>query len=153
KYTGLVSAVVPFGLLADADSWRHRSARPLLAFGLGWAIVMGPWLIKNLNDTGDPVYPLGYRVFHGRRWDEAMQAKWQAVHGPKEATWKELAGSIVDVAGRSDWQSALYVALAPLALLRPGSRRMSATLWAFASYLFLTWWLITHRLDRFWLPM
>ncbi len=38
-------------------------------------------------------------------------------------SWPELGGSIVDVAGRSDWQSSLYVALAPLALLRAGSRR------------------------------
>jgi hypothetical protein len=59
----------------------------------------------------------------------------------------------VDVAGRSDWQSPLYAALAPLALLRPGSRRFALALWAYAIYLFLTWWLLTHRLDRFWLPI
>ena len=58
-----------------------------------------------------------------------------------------------EIAGRSDWQSPLYFALAPLALLRPGSRRLAVALWGFAAYLFLTWWLLTHRLDRFWLPM
>ena len=26
-------------------------------------------------------------------------------------------------------------------------------LWGFAAYLFATWWLFTHRLDRFWLPL
>ncbi len=26
-------------------------------------------------------------------------------------------------------------------------------MWGYAVYLFLTWWLLTHRLDRFWLPM
>ena len=26
-------------------------------------------------------------------------------------------------------------------------------LWLFVTYLFLTWWFLTHRLDRFWLPM
>ena len=66
KYTALVSAVIPFGLLAIADAWRHRDARPLIVFGLGWAVVMGPWLVKNVIDTGDPVYPLGCRIFHGR---------------------------------------------------------------------------------------
>lgn len=153
KYTALISAVVPFGLLAGADCWRNRTTRPLLAFGLGWGLIIGPWLVKNLIDTGDPVYPLGYRLFHGRGWDEAMQAKWHAAHGPRSYTWKELAASIVDVAGRSDWQSPLYAALAPLALLRAGSRRMSRAIWAYAVYLFLTWWLFTHRLDRFWLPI
>ena len=45
-----------------------------------------------------------------------MQAKWQVVHGPRAFSWKELAASIVDIAGRSDWQSPLYAAFAPLAL-------------------------------------
>ncbi len=64
-----------------------------------------------------------------------------------------LWDAVVDVAGRSDWQSPLYAALAPLALLRPGSRRLALALWGFVAYLFLTWWLLTHRLDRFWLPL
>jgi hypothetical protein len=153
KYTALVSAVLPFGVLAIADCWRGRSARPLLAYALGWAIIMAPWLIKNVIDTGDPVYPLGYRVFHGRPWDEARQAQWQNAHGPKVISWKELTSSIVDVAGRSDWQSSLYLAFAPLACLRVGSRRMAWILGAYVAYLFLTWWLLTHRLDRFWLPL
>jgi hypothetical protein len=64
-----------------------------------------------------------------------------------------LIDSVVDVAGRSDWQSPLYTALAPLALLRRGSRRFAIVLWGYAVYLFATWWLFTHRIDRFWLPM
>lgn len=153
KYTGLVSAVVPFGLLSMAEGWRRRSIRPILAFGLGWGIVMAPWLIKNVVDTGDPVYPLGYRFFHGRGWDDAREKQWQTVHGPRPFSWIELGRSIVDIAGRSDWQSPLFAALAPLALLRPGSRRFAGILWAFVAYIFLTWFLLTHRLDRFWLPL
>ena len=30
---------------------------------------------------------------------------------------------------------------------------VSALIGLFAAYLFLTWWLLTHRLDRFWLPI
>jgi hypothetical protein len=45
------------------------------------------------------------------------------------------------------------VALAPLAFLRPGSRRFASALAGYVAYLFLTWWLLTHRLDRFWLPL
>jgi hypothetical protein len=160
KYPGLVSAVIPFGILALAASWRSRSPAGLLAFSLGWAVVIGPWLGKNVIDTGDPVYPLGYRFFHGRDWDEAMQQKWQAVHGPRSipidsrrGVAREFANDLVDVAGRSDWQSPLYVALAPLALLRRGSRRLVLALWGYVAYLFLTWWFLTHRVDRFWLPL
>jgi hypothetical protein len=178
KYPGLVSAVIPFGFFALAGSWRRRSATGLLAYALGWAVVMGPWLAKNLIDTGNPVYPLAYRIFHGDSWDEAREIKWQTVHGPRPMPAKELRraaadvakgikpelrpikkwagefwGAVLDVAGRSDWQSPLYAALAPLALLRPGSRRLALALWGYVAYLFLTWWFLTHQLDRFWLPL
>src|SRR5208283_6188200 len=49
--------------------------------------------------------------------------------------------------------SPLYMAFAPLAFLRRGTRRIALLVAGFAAYLFATWWLLTHRLDRFWLPM
>jgi len=153
KYTALVSAVLPFGALALAHAWQNRSAAPIVGYLAGWAVVMGPWLGKNVIDTGNPVYPLANRFVHGRYWDRAREAQWSAVHGPRAIIAHELAGSLVDVAGRSDWQSPLYVALAPLAFARPGSRRLAAVLFGYVTYLFLTWWLLTHRLDRFWLPL
>jgi hypothetical protein len=153
KYPALISAVVPFGLLALGDSLRNRSWRLFVAFGVGWAAVMAPWLGKNVVDTGNPVYPLAYGVFGGRHWDSELDAKWTRAHGPKPVRASALAESVVEVAGRSDWQSPLYAALAPLALLRRGSRRAALALWGYAAYLFLTWWLLTHRLDRFWLPL
>ncbi len=153
KYPGLVSAVVPFGGLALGAGVRRRSWRVPLAFVAGLALVAGPWLAKNVVDTGNPVYPLGWRVFGGRGWDAAREAKWVNVHGPRGVSLEALGGGLVDVAGRSDWQSPLFVALAPLAWLRAGSRRPVGALWGYAAYLFATWWLLTHRLDRFWLPM
>ncbi len=81
-------------------------------------------------DTGNPVYPLANSIFHGRYWDESREQKWSNVHGPKAVTHDtSWSSSLVDVAGRSDWQSPLYVALAPLAFLRPGSRRLAWVLW------------------------
>jgi hypothetical protein len=153
KYPALISAVIPFGVLALVAAVRRRSPLPLLAYCVGWAALAGPWLVKNVMDTGDPVYPLGYRIFHGRHWDAAMEQKWRAGHSRRPVSAGELWNSVVDVAGRSDWQSPLYAALAPLAFLRSGSRRMAFALWAYVIYLFLTWWLLTHRVDRFWLPL
>jgi hypothetical protein len=153
KYPALISAVIPFGVLSLFDSKRSRSIAPLLCYVVGWGVVVGPWLVKNVVDTGNPVHPLADSVFHGRHWDSAREAKWSAAHGRRPVTMRELANSLVDIAGRSDWQSPLYLALAPLALLRPGSRRTALLLWGFVAYLFATWWLLTHRLDRFWLPL
>ena len=74
-------------------------------------------------------------------------------HGPRPISAAALADAVLDVAGRSDWHSPLYAVLAPLALLRRESRRLAWALWGYVAYLFLTWWLLTHRLDRFWLPL
>ncbi|MBX6313627.1 MAG: glycosyltransferase family 39 protein, partial [Isosphaeraceae bacterium] len=153
KYPALVSAVIPFGLLALIDATRQRRPAIALVCAAGVAVVIGPWLLKNLIDTGNPVYPLAYRIFDGWYWNPTLDAKWQAAHGPRPVSLAALIESLIDVAGRSDWQSPLYAALAPLALLRPGSRRFALALWGYALYLFTTWWLLTHRLDRFWLPL
>ena len=211
KYPALVSAVVPAALVVGFVSIRTRSARPTLDFVIGVVLVVAPWLIKNQVETGNPVYPLGWSVFGGTEWDSAREAQWQAAHGPKPITANLLGRSVLDVLGRSDWQSPLYAALVPLAWFgtrhrrasrvnsfvnvnqtRPGCHgivlhpvpqspdradsrggvpsrgtqnettsleelmdpgRMAIGLAVFAVYLFATWWLLTHRLDRFWLPM
>jgi 4-amino-4-deoxy-L-arabinose transferase-like glycosyltransferase len=153
KYTAFVSALIPFGASAMVDAARSWSRKPATAFVLGWSLLVMPWLGKNVLDTGNPVYPLAYEVFGGRPWDEARQAQWSRAHGPKEVTSNALWNSVIDVAGRSDWQSPLYLAFAPLAFLRRGTRRRALLVAGFAAYLFATWWLFTHRLDRFWLPM
>ena len=59
KYPALISAVLPFGLLALVDSVRQRSGRLFLAYVAGWGAIMTPWLAKNVLDTGNPVYPAG----------------------------------------------------------------------------------------------
>jgi hypothetical protein len=153
KYPALISAVIPFGVLALADSWRCWSARPVLAYVLGWSIVMAPWLARNVVDHGNPVYPLGYSVSRGSHWNQARETQWVRAHGPRPATLESFWSSLVDVAGRSDWQSPLYVAFAPLAVALHRSRRFVLALSGYSAYLFLTWWLLTHRLDRFWLPL
>ncbi len=153
KYPALISAVVPFGAVAIAAGLRSRSSRVVFAFGIGAAVAVGPWLVKNVADTGNPVYPLGYAVFGGRDWDAERQAKWENAHGRKPVETKAFVEAVVDVAGRSDWQSPALAALAPLALLRRGSRRAAGWIGGYVLYLFLTWWLLTHRLDRFWLPL
>ncbi|MEO6811121.1 MAG: hypothetical protein ABI353_18585 [Isosphaeraceae bacterium] len=153
KYPALISAVLPFGVAALVSAWRRQFWAILLAYAGGVALVTSPWLIKNLIDTGNPVYPLAYPIFGGSHWDLARDLKWSAAHGRRPISLAALVDNLLDVAGRSDWQSPLFTALAPLALLRPGSRRFTAILWIYIIYIFATWWLLTHRLDRFWLPL
>jgi hypothetical protein len=132
-----------------------------LPFLLGLLLTIGPWLAKNTIETGNPVYPLLYTIFGGRDWDAELNAKWRNGHSPKEFalfgnppdTDMSLVYSIVDVAARNDWVNSLLFACAALTLLNSDLRRRTAGLWLYTGYLFLTWWLLTHRIDRFWVPM
>jgi hypothetical protein len=56
------------------------------------------------------------------------------------------------VAAVNDWQGLLAFGLAPLTLLGP-ARRAAAGVWLYVAFLYAAWWLLTHRIDRFWVPL
>ncbi|QDU36388.1 hypothetical protein Mal4_06740 [Maioricimonas rarisocia] len=180
KYPAVLTVVIPMGVVMLWLGWRRsasetgRAVRGLLSpavlYSVGVFIAFGPWLLKNLAETGNPVYPLLYSVFGGADWNAELNAKWAAGHsapwhvfaaGPV-AIVKDLWGRLLDVVIWSDWQSVLLFGLAPLAFWYgrvshpPGaerSRRVLLGLALYAAWLFLTWWGATHRIDRFWVPM
>jgi len=161
--------------VVDTAAGRKRRAAPVVAFLFGVVLACGPWLVKNAVLAGNPMYPLLYRVFGGRNWTPEKNAKWEWGHRVplfvlfgwqrppegKEArpddpqhgiTLGLLLRHFRDVTVQADWLSPLLFAFAPLALL--GARRHAALpLILLTCYLFFEWWLLTHRLDRFWLPL
>lgn len=179
KYPGLVSVVLPLGLAClvatvrrqTAEGGRQKTAiQAVTAYLIGTALAVGPWLLKNLVATWNPVYPLAFGLFGGRDWDAASHAKWSAGHSPKTYALSDLAEKFIDVTAKADWLSPLLFGLAPLALLavarsqesnQPSSTHSSPLtprpllfwLWLYVAYLFLQWWLLTHRIDRFWVPL
>ena len=153
KYPALLTAVLPFGAWMLADAVRRRAAVGVAAFAIGVAIAIGPWLAKNLVDHGNPVYPLANSLFHGHPWSSAREAQWNRAHGPRPLHAAELVAGVSEVAGRNDWQSPLYLAFAPLAFLRKEWRKAAGWLAVYVLLIFACWWLFTHRLDRFWLPL
>lgn len=129
-----------------------RSAvRAGIIYSLGVLLAVGPWLVKNAVETGNPVYPLLWSMFGGRDWDADLNAKWKRGHSPPHYKPEALAGDLKNVAAGSDWQSVLVFGLAPLALL--SGRRAAGWLWAYVAFLLAAWWLLTHRIDRFWVPL
>lgn len=161
KYPGVLTVVIPLGLLVVAKS-RGSFLRTGLLYSAGVLITFGPWLAKNLCETGNPVYPLVYSVFGGTDWDPASHAKWQAGH-PLPLKQIDGPGWIVrdtrhrlwDVFLGSDWQSGLYLALAVAAAFAVWLRRSRVLVLAaiYGAFLFLSWQYLTHRIDRFWVPM
>jgi 4-amino-4-deoxy-L-arabinose transferase-like glycosyltransferase len=158
KYPALVSVVAPMAAAVCALSWseRGRMTRPWvlpLTFVCGVLLTVGPWLLKNAAETGNPVYPLEYRVFGGRDWDAALDARWTKAHHADNFAPATLIGMALDVAMRSDWVNPLLFALAPLALIAPATRQRAKGIWLYIGWLFFSCWLFTHRIDRFWVPM
>lgn len=160
KYTGVVSVVFPLFVVTGLAPYvlrlpagvRSRAAwQTAGVFLLGTMVAVGPWLVKNLLETGNPVYPLMYSVFGGEDWDAALNAKWRAGHSPPNYT--DLPQSVLEVTAGNDWLSPLLFGLAPLSLLSIAGRRIGRYFWLYVGWLFFTWWALTHRIDRFWVPM
>ncbi len=162
KYPGVLSVVIPLGLAALAapitrddhrKSQTQAAGRLGIMFALGTAITIGPWLVKNTVETGNPVYPLVYSVFGGKDWDADLNAKWKRGHSPNTYSPLDLAEKVMDVTVKSDWLSPFLFGLAPLAFLLKSKRTLVTWLWVYVGYLFLTYWIFTHRIDRFWVPL
>lgn len=138
----------------------RRGASELLRvgglFALGAALAVGPWLLKNWQETGNPVYPLLYSVFGGVDWDSRLDARWRAAHSPPHYHVADAVVKLIDVTLKSDWQSGLVFALAVLAafgISEGTARRRLRMLWGVIGYELAVWWLLTHRIDRFWVPL
>jgi len=163
KYPGVLSVVIPLGLTLLGFSWwllkeekqlRISVTLKLAAiFSIGTLLTIGPWLLKNVVETGNPVYPLLYSVFGGVDLNEQLNIKWKGGHSPHTHELADLGEKLIDVTLKSDWLSPLLFSLAPLAFLRRQHRRLIYWLWIYVGFLFLSWWIFTHRIDRFWVPL
>ena len=115
--------------------------------------MIAPWLLKNLAETGNPVYPLAYRIFGGSEWSPEMDARWKPAHAASEHDFSRIPEHILGAAVYNKWTSGLLFALAvPSVLLWRRIKTIPVILclivWGFA-----TWWALTHRIDRFWIPL
>jgi hypothetical protein len=171
---------LPFGERGRGEGFVSRrltlSVSSIAAVLLGVLLSFGPWLAKNAALTGNPVYPLFFDIFGGRNWTPEKNAKWEWGHrvplfvglglirplAGTEAvredhqhgiTRRLLGQNFIDVTAQADWLSPLLFGLAPLALLNRGRRRAAGWLALAVGFLFFQWWLMTHRIDRFWVPL
>ena len=172
KYTGLVSVIAPtaliicWGLLRrskkdQAGSHGENSRRGRLqslipvmgCFATGVMLMIAPWLLRNLYDTGNPVYPLGYSIFGGSEWSSEMNARWVPAHSSREHSLALLPRHFLDVAVYNMWTSSLLFALSIPAMLLIRRVRVVRASFLLIVWGFATWWALTHRIDRFWIPL
>ncbi len=180
KYPGMVQVVIPIGVWLSAVAfrvWKYGTIpdpeKPIeetslevtvesktsllwivpLLYLAGVLVIFGPWMAKNLVETGNPVYPLLYSVFGGTDWSAELDQKWKDAHYPHSHTISSFLFFVKDLPLVNDWQSVLVYGFAILTL--PWVIRLTTVrwLWIYVGLLFLVWWSLTHRLDRFWVPM
>ncbi|MBX7168481.1 MAG: phospholipid carrier-dependent glycosyltransferase [Pirellulales bacterium] len=157
KYPAALFVLTPLGLWTSAMAWQHTGPRRTMAlvlcFATAAALACGPWFVKNALSTGNPSYPLLYGLFDGATRTPELAARWAAAHDPPNFAGADLAGRIVDIAGRSEWLSPLVVPLAVWGASVFWRDRGVRWLVAYLGFYLAAWWLATHRIDRFWVPM
>jgi hypothetical protein len=176
KYTGLIYVVLPLGFLVaaiassalrdksaadDPDATDHVSrsqrwiaaARACLLFGLSVFAGGGAWYVKNLLLTGNPMYPLVGQVWPTAGRTAAQCVQWNMAHAVPGYGWTQLIDSARNVTLTSDWLSPILIPAALLALIVGRRRPAIIIVGVMCGYCLASWWLLTHRIDRFWVPM
>ncbi len=157
KYPAVVYCAIPLvafiAIVAAKNSGWQASVKPLTFVTLGLAIGCGLWFAKNAAFTGNPTYPLLYQVFGGETRTPAKEQQWQQAHRPPNFQPADLARRVWDVTVAGAWLSPLVVPLAFFAWKVPPHRRLSLLLGGLLLYIFAAWWLLTHRIDRFLVPI
>ena len=164
KYPAVLFSVVPLSAWIVAVSLvrqptdgerRPRLVRTLIPLAAFLAFVVlgcGLWLAKNAALTGNPVYPLLYDTFGGATRTEELNQQWNLAHRPRTFLATDFAQRSYDAVLRSPWLSPIVAPLAILGFFTP-RRRLVAWLAAYLCFVFVAWWLLTHRIDRFWIPV
>lgn len=155
--------------LATSRAWRFG----VLFLG-GVALGCGPWYLKNAVLAENPVYPLAYNLFGGKTRTPEKNARWERAHQvPPDAAGNryspaQLQASLGSLLLTNRYASPLLLPLllaaATLAIIARWKKDDSTAVrdeprWYFgfalvAMFVVLTavWWLVTHRIDRFWVP-
>jgi len=157
KYTGLIYSLAPLTALLWMRSplWRNRQAMMAsVVFFAGIGLGGGAWYVKNAVLCGNPTYPLLYRFFDGEGWDEQKNDRWTRVHSPPDDSPSSLVRDVGRVTLTSDWLGPLLWPFALVSLTFRGEKNASYKyLWVMIAWLLFAWWSLTHRIDRFWLPL
>lgn len=152
KYPALLFVAAPM-LVFVAGSARPRSWKPLAVVLAALALGCGLWFVKNWKLTGNPVYPLLSDWLGGATRTPEKALRWTQVHTPHEFGLGALFDSASSVLWKSEWLSPVLLPLAALGLLVRKHRRGAVLIAGYVGYVLVAWWLFTHRIDRFWIPV
>jgi hypothetical protein len=134
--------------------WRDLIGRRVPVVAILMAVAGGSlWYFKNALVAGNPVYPLLGQWIAGRTLSPEKVAQWNAGHAVPGYEISQLAASIGDTLWR--WRSQGWV-LVPLAVTAvvASKRRGHVSLCVIClAVVFALWWGLTHRVERFLVPV
>jgi 4-amino-4-deoxy-L-arabinose transferase-like glycosyltransferase len=161
KYPAMLFVVVPLAFFAAIMTYRKSNFSNtlvvVLIYSVGVLISCGGWYFKNYYYTGNPVYPLCFSIFGDLTglWTPEVDERWTRVHLPHDFRPVTFFYDFWRVGLSSSWNAPLTI---PFFLLifatqnQREKRRIFYFLLAWLVFIFATWWFLTHRIDRFWLP-
>lgn len=168
KYSGFLIAGL-LGCWVIAAAFRqHLGAGKVLRTAAGFAgivlVVLLPWLIKDMVQTGNPIYPQGSRIFGGPAWqpERARVSAWEVRREGEGEHWIEevLVPWRISTVMRPDAPSNVDGVLGPLFLvgtvLFVGLRKKPAALGyvgALALIFFLCMWARGSVRSRYLIPV
>ena len=127
----------------------------LLVTGFAAILLFSPWLIRNVINTGNPVFPLATSLLGRGPWSELSVARWDAGHAA--LPWPEKLDRLGDLVGHVEGLGALPVVftLAAIALAAARWRRTESLEWICIIILVVQvaiWMFATHMPLRFLVP-
>lgn len=160
KYPAVLFVAIPLTALL---AWTHlrkdgkHAWKPVGVFVLAIVAGCGLWFGKNWVLTGNPTYPLLYEVFGGETRSPEKNEQWTRAHQPHDYSPAALGRDLARVGLTSPWISPVLLPLAGLALFgrKTTNEAFPSLRWilvVYFAYVLATWWLFTHRIDRFWIP-
>ncbi|MDA1178768.1 MAG: hypothetical protein O2931_08230, partial [Planctomycetota bacterium] len=160
KYTACLFGL-PLPLWVAWQGFRAKClAKSVAVFTLVCLLSGGGWYWKNLVLSGNPVYPLAYSWLGGETRTPENDLQWRSAHQvPLDSqgnrySLAQWGAAFVSFLGGSEWQHALLVPLGALAIAR-NIRLSKQSGWGptgWLCWMMCVWWLVTHRLERFWVP-
>lgn len=82
KLTGILGFVALWGMViwvhVSEASLRRKLLANIAIFSLVSLAIVFPWYLKSFLQTGDPVFPFGFALFHGKFWPAEVNQRFLA---------------------------------------------------------------------------
>jgi uncharacterized membrane protein (GlpM family) len=134
----------------------------VLPLVIGIILGGGLWYIKNAMLIGNPFFPLLASTFPVESWDAITNQRWRTAHTPHGFSLSTLRQTFYQV---TFGQPLLDPLLIPLAILGAAAvvkqkfadnlrtKVLMTGVVCYIVFFFAVWFVFTHRIDRFWLPV